>query len=91
MSQQHDHAWETFQGYIDNARASIQDTFVPVALICMQAEPGEGPTDIRVYPDKDAAIIWPADFPIGDRGLVLMNVAQPYFERTVLRKEQLDS
>jgi hypothetical protein len=84
MSTPHDEAWDKFMEYIADARRRCGDTFIPVALICLQGKPrSDGAMD--VYFDKDPAIIWPADVPIKGRGPLLERLAKPYRDGTVLR------
>jgi len=91
MSQQHDHSWERFQGYISDAKARVGDRFVPIGLICLQADAVEGTEhDLEAYPMKDAMIIWPAEVPIDERGPLLLRLVEPYLSGRVLRGSQLN-
>lgn len=91
MSKHHDRAWEKFTDMMADARSRVGDTFVPLALICLQATPDETSMDVQVELEKDQLVIWPASVPTELRGEVLLNAATPYFDGTVMRGRQLDS
>ena len=70
-------AWEQFKRWIDTARPAL-DGCAPVTLIAMPIErvDADGAVQVRVH--ADGRIIWPADFPIEDRGPLLEQLARAY-------------
>jgi hypothetical protein len=76
--------WDEFLAWIHNARPTMEDRWVPVALIALQAtEHADG--SVTLLPDHDATILWPASFPVEERGPLLARLAKPYQAGTVLR------
>lgn len=77
--------WDEFEGYMREARVRMEDRYAPIALLCLLVKPGtEGDTpEVMLY--KDTAVVWPAEFPIAERGPLLARVAGPYRAGTVLR------
>ena len=74
-------AWDQFEEYIRQSRERMVDQWVPVAMICVQAS-----TDRRGWLLwNDGAVVWPAEFPVGERGPLLARLAKPYADGTVLR------
>ena len=77
-------AWDAFERYVAQARERMQDRWVPIAMVCVQAQAAEGGgVDLMLW--NDARVIWPADFPIAERGPLLARLAKPYADGTVLR------
>lgn len=82
--EQHDVAWEMFDEYIARTRERVGDRYVPIALICLEAIANDdGSTD--VLPEQDGLVVWPASFPIPERGPLLARLSTPYRDGTVLR------
>jgi hypothetical protein len=86
--------WDEFLVWVENARATMEDRWAPVALIALQStENADG--SVTLLPDNDATIFWSATFPIDERGPFLARLAQrpfltrlagPYEAGTVLRR-----
>ena len=77
-------AWDQFESYMRRARERMEDTWAPVALVCVQATSAvDGGTDLKLW--NDSAVLWPADFPVKERGPLLARLAKPYADGTVLR------
>jgi hypothetical protein len=77
--------WDEFLAWIETARATMEDRWAPVALITLQStENADG--GVSVLPDNDATILWPATFPVDERGPLLARLARPYQAGTVLRE-----
>jgi len=80
-------AWDEFIRYVRDAQKRLQDKWAPVALVAVQAETGpDHATQLRLW--DDAAILWPAEFPVDERGPLLVRIAKPYKDGTVLRTER---
>jgi hypothetical protein len=80
----HADAWDQFLSWMLSARRRMEDPWVPVAVICLQADArSDGAMDLK--PWNNAAVIWPAEFPVDERGPLLKRLAKPYDEGTVLR------
>lgn len=76
--------WDEFLAWVNEARTRMEDRWAPVGLICLQAtECPHGGVELQL--EKDAAILWPKDFPIPERGPLLVRMAKPYRDGTVLR------
>ena len=76
--------WDEFLGYIAAVRERMEDRWAPIGLICLQAsEDGTGGVEVR--PQNDGAIVWPASFPVEERGPLLARLSKPYQDGTVLR------
>jgi hypothetical protein len=81
-------AWDLFEGYVEAARAKILNTHVPVALICLQGEINNSELDI--FPEKEAMIIWPKDIPMAQRGPLLKRLGASYENTKVKEVEHGD-
>ncbi len=79
-----EHAWEAFLGYIEAARPAL-DGCAPVALICLPIAEADQDGALQLRKDVGARIIWPASFPVEDRGPLLLRIAEPYEDGTVRR------
>ena len=80
-------SWDQFMEFIRNARATMEDRYAPVALVCLQAETDtDGATELK--PWNDAVLLWPAQFPVEERGPLLARISKPYRDGTVLRERQ---
>lgn len=78
--------WDEFTAYLEHARARLEDRWAPVAVICLQAESHTNEDGVvNVKPWNDAAVIWPASFPVSERGPLLERLAKPYRDHTVLQ------
>lgn len=76
--------WDDFLAWVADARGRMEDQWAPVALVCLQArEDGDGAVD--VFPEKDAAILWPGTLPTEARGPLLGRIAATYHAKAVLR------
>ena len=80
-------AWDKFMAFITDARFTMEDKWAPVALICLQAST-DADGSVELKPWNDAAGIWPASFPVAERGPLLKRMAKPYEDRTVLRSQR---
>jgi hypothetical protein len=76
--------WDEFLAWMAHARPTLEDRWVPVALITLQYTKDADGT-VTVQPAHDATILWPATFPIDERGPLLARLVGPYREGTVLR------
>lgn len=77
-------AWDAFERYIADARKRMEDKWAPVALICVQATTdADNESHLKLW--DDAAMVWPATFPIKERGRLLKRMAKSYGDHTVLR------
>jgi len=70
-------AFQHFIAWIKDAMAGL-DGCVPVAFICMPVERVHADGGIDVRRDGDGRIIWPASFPVADRGPLLAGLARGY-------------
>ena len=61
------------------------DGCAPVALICLPIAGADQDGVLQVRKDDDGRIIWPADFPVEDRGPLLAHIARRYLEGAVRR------
>lgn len=84
MSQVHKDAWDKFEQYFKDARARLEDKWAPVVLICIQADDA-GDGTLNFFVERDQAGIWPANFPIPERGPLLERVGKTYRAGQVLR------
>ena len=80
-------AWDKFMVFITDARSTMEDNWAPVALICLQASTGDDGL-VELKPWNDVAGIWPASFPVAERGPLLKRIAKPYEDGTVLRSHR---
>jgi hypothetical protein len=78
-----DDAWARFLDYVRRARPEL-DGCVPVAMIFLPAR-SEADGSVLIDRDADGRILWPATFPIEDRGPLLAKLAKPYADGTVRR------
>ena len=77
-------AWDQFEDYMRRARERLEDRYAPVALLCVEARTDDaGGTDLILW--NDGVIIWPASFPVSERGPLLTRLSKPYRDGTVLR------
>jgi hypothetical protein len=77
-------AWAHFKRWIDEAMPAL-DGCVPVALIAMPVAGVAADGAIDVSRDGQGRIIWPATFPVEERGPLLLRLSEPYRDGTVRR------
>ena len=84
MTQQFGKEWDAFLSMVASARSRMQDRYVPVCMILLQAERADEES-VDVFFDRDGICLWPKDVPIPERGPLLKQLARPYEDGTVLR------
>jgi len=75
-----DYAWEAFLKYIGQGRSTLQEDYVPVAVILLKGvEELEG-GGVSLDMQGQVTVVWPADFPAERKAYIMANLAKQYMD-----------
>lgn len=89
MSQKIDEVWDEFEQVLRSVRERLSERWIPVAMLCLQAEEGDDDRGgLKVHLKSEATMVWGRGFPDSQRATVLDHMAKQYEKGTILRSNE---